>query len=210
MQLGALISAIFINVNSLLSPWGIFMYLLQIVVGGIVAVIPDFDHPKAMLNEKVLASTRKYFLMIICSAIGLVFIYYWPGFKGYFIGLFVILIGYTRHRGFTHSIIAMIWFYLILRSVCIVSVMPENLLSSLLSILSVFKTPYFWKQAILKGGVIGYISHPGTDALTDHGAELLWPNKKNFKIVLFDEKNKETLYTILICILIVNVILQVM
>ena len=209
MKIGALTGALLIDVNTLFSIQGILFYGLRIIVAGIAAIIPDLDHPSGKINQTILPSNKKYLLMLIYSMIGMVFIFYGNGFNGYLIGLFIILMGFTRHRGFTHSIVGMIWFYLILRSIFIQPATVNNFLESLLSILSVFKNPMSWQWCIVQGAFVGYVSHPGTDFLTSHGFEVWWPNKENYRIELFDKKNIGTLYTILISIGVIKVILQV-
>ncbi len=154
MKIGALTGAIFISIDSLLNGWGILLYLVQIIVAGIAAVIPDLDHPHGKINQLILGINKKYFLMLVYSLIGLVFVFYGDGFEGYFIGVFIILMGYTRHRGFTHSLVALLWFYLLLRSVVIEPVNEESLLRSVMSILSVFEQPQTLEQYLIYGGFI--------------------------------------------------------
>lgn len=210
MKIGALTGAICIGVNSLQSGWGIFLYLVQIIAAGLAAVIPDLDHPHGKINQVILGINKKYFLMLVYSLIGLVFVFYGGGFNGYFIGLFIILMGCTRHRGFTHSLIAMVWFYLLLRSTLIEPVTLETLLKSAIGVFGVFKHPVTWQQYVLRGAFIGYLSHLGSDYLTNHGTELLWPNKTNYRFEIFSKSNIGTLYTIMISTWIINVIVQVM
>lgn len=198
------------SVNSLESIWGIFLYLVQVMVAGLGAVIPDLDHPHGKINQLILGINKKYFLMLVYSSIGLVFIFYGGGFRGYMIGLFIILMGYTRHRGFTHSLIGFVWFYLLLRSSLVEAVTLDNLFESIMSIFKVFGQVDNWQGYVLKGLLIGYMSHLVSDYLTNHGNEALWPNQTNYRFELFDKSNKGVLYTILICLWVIHIMIQVL
>lgn len=210
MKIGALSGALFISINSLHSIWGVIMLLLQIIISGIVAAIPDLDHPSGKINQTILGINKKYFLTLVYSSLGMVFIYFGNGFTGYLYGGYLILMGFSRHRGFTHSLIAAIWFYLICRAIFIAPIDLKDIFSELIGIFKLFKNSLVWNHVVIKAAVIGYLSHLISDFVTNHGVEVAWPNEKNFRYELFDEGNIGVLYTMLASVIIFSVLIQVL
>ncbi len=124
------------------------------------ALIPDLDHPKGELNQKLLLINNNFFKTAFYLIVGLIFIYLYieknsPLFL--LIGLFSFSLAISRHRSFTHSILGLILFAAIIKLT-----MMEYGLSS-----------------IGKGFIVGYISHLVLDLFTSKGIRLFYPMKKN-------------------------------
>lgn len=132
------------------------------------SLIPDLDHPRSKINQRVLLFKNKLFKMITYSLMGLVLIYldyvlYASGNKTLrLIGLALILIGISRHRGFTHSLLGLILF----SSIVYIGTMKFNLYEAFI------------------GFAIGYASHLFMDLLTEKGIYLLFPVDKRVRIPL--------------------------
>jgi len=69
------------------------------------SLIPDMDHPHAMINQRLLVFKNKAFKQIFYLVIGLAILLDMTyGIKGLsMVGVFVILTGLSKHRGFTHQ-----------------------------------------------------------------------------------------------------------
>lgn len=139
--------------------------ILAAVVG---ALIPDMDHPRSKINQRILLFKNKLFKMITYSLMGGGLIYLDtilndPGSRILrMLGLALILVGLSRHRGFTHSLLGLVLFSVIVY----IGTLNYNL------------------YVVFVGFVIGYVSHLVLDLVTVQGIELLYPYKKNIKIPL--------------------------
>lgn len=136
---------------------------LQLIgAAGICSLIPDLDHPKSKINQRLLLFKNKSFKTFIYLAVGIGLMYL--GFKYgnrsvKLTGMGCSLIGISHHRGFTHSLLGVVLFIGILYS-------------------GVYKTGH---TSIFLGGMIGYLSHLTADFFTSSGIELFYPYYKNYK-----------------------------
>ncbi len=82
---------------------------LIIVLSSIVgSLVPDLDHPKSKLNQKLLLINNNFYRALFYLTFGSIFIYYYltKGSKPFILlGIISLLIGISSHRGFTHSIV---------------------------------------------------------------------------------------------------------
>lgn len=129
------------------------------------SLVPDLDHPKSILNQKILPLKKnKSTKVFIYSLFGSLVLYInYLNFRSMIlnlIGVILIMIGISHHRGFTHSGIGVFIFF-----------MTVNL----------FTKKYGFNYEGLSF-MIGYISHLITDFFTDQGIELFYPlDRKNYK-----------------------------
>lgn len=76
------------------------------------SVLPDIDHPHAMINQRLLIIHQRWAKAVVYTALGL-FCAYQLSAKafGYIpMGIFLILAGVSRHRGFTHHPVGILFF----------------------------------------------------------------------------------------------------
>ncbi len=128
-------------------------------------LIPDMDHPKSKINQRILPIKNKLGKMLIYSGIGSLLIYY-NDFKSNHItlaGIILIMIGMSHHRGFTHSIVG----------VSIISVITFHMLNPIVPI------------SIIISFCVGVTSHVLADYMTKEGVELFYPlTKRNYRFLL--------------------------
>ncbi|WP_051531541.1 metal-dependent hydrolase [Clostridiisalibacter paucivorans] len=126
------------------------------VIGAAIfgALLPDIDHPKSKLNQRILFSNNKLTKLITYSLLGVIMYYF--DFK--LLGLVCVLVGLSTHRGITHSILGYLMF-----SAIAYKIAAENGL---------------WE--VYKGFNIGYITHLIGDFITIKGIKVFWP--LDFKI----------------------------
>ena len=179
IKIGIFFSLFFINIGK---EFDLLSAIIIVFGSGIGSVIPDLDHPKSKLNQLILEINQKYFKIIVFSAIGIVF-YIYGGLSGFFIGGYFILAGFSGHRGFTHSLLGLLWFSLICKTLILnFHISEANLLKEALSIKELFSVSNEIGYNFAKGLMAGYISHIISDFLTPRGIKLLWPQSKNYKI----------------------------
>lgn len=131
----------------------------------ISSLIPDMDHPRAKINQKILPMKNRLGKKLFYCGIGS-FLLCKYGIENRLtlsIAIILIMIGFSRHRSFTHSLIG------ISSISSIVFFVPKNTI------------PY----PVLLSFIIGLISHLIGDWMTVAGIELLYPfTKKKYKFVL--------------------------
>lgn len=141
---------------------------ILVLAAAIGALIPDLDHPRSKINQRVLLYKNKLFKLITYSLMGAGLIYIDSKFYGSgskilrLLGIALVLVGLSRHRGFTHSLLGLVLF----SGIVYIGTIKYNLYTA------------------FTGFVIGYVSHLVLDLVTVQGIELLYPYKKNFKIPL--------------------------
>lgn len=141
---------------------------ILILAAAVGSLIPDLDHPRSKINQRVLLLKNRLFKMITYSLMGGGLIYLdtilnSSGFKILrLLGLTLILVGLSRHRGFTHSLLGLVLF----SGIVYIGTSNYNL------------------YVAFVGFVIGYVSHLVLDLVTVQGIELLYPYKKNIRIPL--------------------------
>ncbi len=83
----------------------------QLISGAAIgSLLLDLDHPKATINQKVLPFKNKYTHLIVYILLGLITLTGIIGIIGitkWILGMFLVLVGISRHRGFTHGIIGL-------------------------------------------------------------------------------------------------------
>lgn len=127
------------------------------------SLVPDIDHPKSTLNQKILPKKNKFIQEMFYFVLGLVSIYfsYRQDIKAFlFIGIALILTGLSSHRGFTHSLLGLLIFWA-----------GVYYLTN-----SVYNIPIAHI-----GFAIGFISHLVADMLTNKGIQLFYPFKPRVK-----------------------------
>ncbi|MCB5560326.1 metal-dependent hydrolase [Anaerosalibacter bizertensis] len=143
-----------------------------IITSAIGAVIPDLDHPKSKLNQKILIFNNKFFKALFYVFIGIGFIYLDSivenqEFK--ILGIIMILTGMSSHRGFTHSLLGFLLF------------------SSIAYTYSI----KFGINEIYLGFNIGYVLHLVMDFFTPKGIQLFFPITKNISSPITIKTNGE-------------------
>lgn len=142
--------------------------VILILAAAVGSLIPDLDHPRSKINQRVLLFKNKLFKMITYSLMGVGLIYLDTILNGpenrtlRLLGLILILVGLSRHRGFTHSLFGLVLF----SGIVYIGTLNYN------------------QYAAFVGFVIGYVSHLVLDLITVQGIELLYPYDKNIKIPL--------------------------
>lgn len=131
------------------------------------SLIPDLDHPKSILNQKILPlknKTTKIFIYCLFSII-ILYINYLKFHSTILnlIGVILMMIGVSHHRGFTHSAVGIFIFYITVR---------------------LFTQTYGYVHEGMSF-MVGYTSHLIADFCTDQGIELLYPLiDKNYRAPL--------------------------
>lgn len=134
-----------------------FLIVLASMVG---SLMPDLDHPKGKLNQKVLWINNNLYRMIFYLALGSLFIYlsFITNNKHLvLLGIVFSLIGISSHRGFTHSIVGF------LLSASIIKMGTIN----------------YGLDTLYLGFIIGYVLHLIADFFTPRGIRLFYPLKVN-------------------------------
>lgn len=136
------------------------------------SLIPDLDHPKSKLNQKLLFFKNKFYRVLFYLALAAGFIYLFFLTKYRVFGLLAItsfLIGVSSHRSFTHSILG---FLVISYTVKLITIK--------------YKLPY-----IYFGFIIGYLLHLLADFFTIKGIQLFYPLKFNVASpIIINTKNR--------------------
>jgi len=136
---------------------------VPVIAGAVIgSLLPDIDHPKASINQKILIFKNKLTLQITFILLGAAaFLYGSTVFK--MVGVFLVLTALSAHRKFTHSLIGLFGF------------------SGICYAVTQFYTGNIKNFVI--GLIIGYVIHIVTDCLSNHGIELLFPfSDKHFAL----------------------------
>lgn len=155
---------------------------LILVLASIVgSLIPDLDHPKGKLNQRLLLFNNNFYRSLFYLSLGILFIYLYflqNNIIFMLLGLVSFLIGISTHRGFTHSIVGF------LGSASIVRLSTVN----------------YGLSSIYYGFVIGYILHLIVDFFTPKGIQLFYPIKTNISFpitIKANSKLEKTLFKLL-------------
>ncbi|WP_129598909.1 metal-dependent hydrolase [Anaerophilus nitritogenes] len=135
------------------------------VVAILGSLIPDLDHPKAKLNQKILPIKNRFGKVLFYCGIGsfLIYKYGWEYPLIFTVAILLMIIGLSQHRSFTHSFlgIGMIFFVV---SFILKDILPHSLLIAFL---------------------LGMASHLVGDFLTIGGIELFYPfSTKKYRFIL--------------------------
>lgn len=169
-------------INTKITYYGI----LAVMVG---SLIPDMDHPKSKINNKILPFQNKVVMMIVYVALGCYFIFYSDGNRYLLVLLGIILLftGLSKHRTFTHSLFGMGLYYMLLRAIG-----DEYSVNHLTNSIA-----------------FGILTHVLADFLTSKGVQLFYPvSKKNFKFLMTVVTGGvgELVVVLLIVLLTINVV----
>lgn len=144
--------------------------LALVAASSIGALAPDLDHPKGELNQKLLLINNNFFRAVFYSILGGISIYLYSQNKNIalmFLGLFSFALAISNHRSFTHSVLGLIAFTIIVKLISIQ-----------------YASPY-----IQDGFIIGYTSHIIADLFTPKGIRLFYPIKKNIAFPISIKNN---------------------
>lgn len=132
--------------------------LILVLSSAIGSLIPDLDHPRSKLNQKLLFINNNFYRTLFYIAISGIFTGLYFVIKNKIFMLLALcscLIGISRHRSFTHSIVGFL------------------LASSIVRMVSL----KYGLTLIYSGFVIGYGFHLIADLFTPKGIQLLYPLK---------------------------------
>jgi inner membrane protein len=146
----------------LIGKFGFKPDILAIAAAAVGSLIPDIDHPKSMINQKILPVNNKLMKILAYAGGGAFLLYKNMGLRSpllTMIGIFLIMVGLSHHRGFTHSIIG------------------TAAVSAIVFML--FKS--YGMENVRIAFIIGMISHLVADYFTTGGIEIFYPiSKRNF------------------------------
>lgn len=138
--------------------------LVTSISAAIGSLIPDIDHPQALINQKLLPQKNKQGKIIFYCTIGAILLY-----KGFdisskslmYLGILLFIIGISKHRTFTHSLIGILGMSYYIFFLFNEQMIMDNITYSV---------------------VIGICSHLLCDFFTKEGIELFYPiSHKKFK-----------------------------
>lgn len=135
---------------------------LLVLLGSTVgSLVPDIDHPKSKINQKLLRIKNKSFKIMFYCFLGIILLFLYTEYneKVFLLsGITLILTGVSRHRGFTHSILGALLYINIVKSI----------------------GDSYGYEDIYIGFVGGYLSHLISDFFTKGGIEIFYPFSENF------------------------------
>ncbi|MDR7855647.1 metal-dependent hydrolase [Tissierella sp.] len=146
--------------------------LVLVAASVIGSLIPDLDHPKAKLNQKLLFIKNEIYrvLFYLSLAIGFIYLYFLTENNIFgLLGIVTLFIGLSSHRGFTHSIIGFLT----------VSYMVKLM------------TAKYNLSLVYSGFIIGYVLHLLADFFTIKGVRLFFPLKTNISSPIIIKPNSE-------------------
>lgn len=164
-----------------------------VLVSAISSLIPDLDHPKGKINQKILLVKNNFYRVSFYVSVGIVFtyLYYLSKLKFLlFLGIGSFLVGISSHRGFTHSIVGF------LASTTIVSLGKLD----------------YGLDSVYSGFIIGYFLHIVADLFTSKGVKLFYPlnNKISFPITIkTNSKFEKILFRLLVIYCVWLLLIQV-
>lgn len=136
-----------------------YVVIMAAVVG---SLMPDIDHPKSTFNQKFLLIKNNKFKKIFYSSVGLINLgigYMLESEILLMLGITLIMTGFSKHRGVTHSILGtFLYTYTV------------KLIANKYGMLGVYI-----------GFSAGYISHLVADYFTKRGIQMFYPFGKNIK-----------------------------
>lgn len=136
------------------------------------SLIPDLDHPKAKLNQKLLIIRNEIYrvLFYLSLATGFIYLYFLTENNIFgLLGIVTLFIGLSSHRGFTHSIIG----FLAVSYMVKLATVKYNL------------------SLVYSGFIIGYVLHLLADFFTIKGVRLFFPLKTNISSPIIIKPNSE-------------------
>ncbi|WP_042680064.1 metal-dependent hydrolase [Anaerosalibacter massiliensis] len=146
--------------------------LILLTASAIGSLVPDLDHPKSKLNQRILVFKNRIFKVLSYLIIGVGLIYLGSALEDIvfkILGIALMLTGISSHRGFTHSLLGFFLF------------------SSIVQIYSI----RFDLNEIYIGFNIGYILHLVMDFFTPQGIQLFFPLTENISSPITIKTNGE-------------------
>lgn len=134
--------------------------LVMIAASTLGSLIPDLDHAKSKLNQRLLFFKREFYRIIFFLSLSIGLLYLYLNNQNSIFALLSLLslfIGLSTHRGFTHSILGFVIFAYIVNKISVQ-----------------YNLNYFFQSIS-----IGYLLHLGADFLTPKGIKLFYPLKIN-------------------------------
>lgn len=125
------------------------------------SLTPDLDHPRAKINQKLLIfknGISKFLLYFTLGCISIYFHFISDNEVFLPLGIVLILLGYSSHRSFTHSILG-----LFLASVVV------RIISEKYGLIDMYY-----------GFLLGYTTHLVADFFNPRGIQIFYPLKKRF------------------------------
>ncbi len=122
------------------------------------SLIPDLDHPKSKLNQKLLFFKREFYRIVFFLSVALGFLYLYINTQNSVFSLLSLLslfIGISKHRGFTHSMLGFLIFAYIVKAI----------------------TDQYHLVYLYQSVSVGYLLHLLADFLTPKGIQLFYPLK---------------------------------
>lgn len=120
------------------------------------SLIPDIEHPRAMINQRILPIKNKFFLMAFFISLGVFILAGGLGQPNQLMkvfSIFIILAGISSHRTFTHSILGL----------------------GIILYLSYLMYHYSGMEHVAIGMGIGALIHILADLFTSKGTALFYP-----------------------------------
>ncbi len=147
--------------------------LVLVISSAIGSLVPDLDHPKGKLNQKLLLIKNNLYRALFYLSLGGIFMYLYfsKEMKPFLLlGIVSLFIGISNHRGFTHSIIGFLAFASIAR-IC---------------------TLDYGLSSVYFGFTIGYLSHLIADFFNPKGIRLFYPLNVNVSSPITINTNSKT------------------
>lgn len=130
--------------------------LIIITASSLGSLIPDLDHPKSKLNQRLLFLKNELYRIVFFITIASIFLYLYIDKQNTIfalLSLIFLFIGISTHRGFTHSIMGFLIFAYIIKTIT-----------------DQYNLDYLYKSISL-----GYLLHLVADFLTPKGIKLFYP-----------------------------------
>lgn len=164
--------------------------IILVLSAALGSLVPDLDHPKAKLNQKLLIFKNKLYssLFYFALAAGFACLFLFSGnFVFKLLGILSFLIGTSNHRGFTHSIIGFLLFSWMVKLV----------------------TSDYQLNSIYLGFTTGYMLHLIADFFTLKGIKLFFPVNENISSPIILKPNTILEELIFICLSIYSLFLLI-
>lgn len=162
--------------------------LIMVVTTALSSLFPDLDHPNSKLNQKILFIKNKFFKTLFYLAFAALLFYAYisteiPALL--FLSIASGLIGISVHRGFTHSLLGLLSYSLLVKFIA-----------------SEYNIEY-----VYRGFVLGFTLHLIADFFTSQGIKLFYPVKKNISSPLVIKTNNSAEKLIFLVLSIYSLIL---
>ncbi|TJX14962.1 metal-dependent hydrolase [Tissierella creatinini] len=164
--------------------------IILVLSAALGSLVPDLDHPKAKLNQKLLIFKNKLYSSLFYFALtaGFACLFLFSGnFVFKLLGILSFLIGTSNHRGFTHSIIGFLLFSWMVKLV----------------------TSEYQLNSIYLGFTTGYMLHLIADFFTLKGIKLFFPVNENISSPIILKPNTILEELIFICLSIYSLFLLI-